>query len=59
MFNLDGPGVLALRLNAPVEENARAGRQEWIGEYPYRSRGIGDGIEGLEGKLGKGITSEM
>jgi hypothetical protein len=42
------------RLNAM---NAMARRMEWVGEHPHRSRGEGDGS--VEGKLIRGITSEM
>jgi hypothetical protein len=31
----------------------------WVEEHPHRSRGREDGLGGLGGCLGKGITFEM
>jgi len=56
------PLVLS-RLNAPVEGMSGLGRWEEaggrVGEHPYRRRGRGWDRRFMNGKTGKGITSEM
>jgi hypothetical protein len=58
--SLEGEPLGLWRLNDPGYVNARALRQEWVGkaESTLIEAG-GGGREFVEGKLGKGITSEM
>ena len=40
-------------------QGGKVGVGGWVGEYPHRGRGRGDGMGVLEGRPGKGITFEI
>jgi hypothetical protein len=43
-----GEALGPVKARCPCVGNAKAVRRDWVGEYPHRSKGMGDGIEGLQ-----------
>ena len=51
--------MVQLRLDAPAKENARTGKQEWVGgKNPHRSTERCNGIGSFWGETKKGLLLE-